>query len=88
MGTEIPWEAGKTGFSVYPNPVSNVVYLQSGAPILQVEILGLNGRVLHRYDYDHDQTKVTVPAHHLQAGIYVIKATTSQGVEIFKIVKR
>jgi hypothetical protein len=74
-------------FSVYPNPVSNIINFsnEANAVVSTIEMSDLNGRVVKTVNVNATEGQVSVSD--LATGIYMMKITTDQGVAIKKIVK-
>ena len=75
----------KNNFSVYPNPVNDVVSISSlnNSEITQVSIIDVNGRVIK--DVNSNVSEISVSD--LNAGIYFLKINTLDGVGTSKFVK-
>jgi hypothetical protein len=67
---------------LYPNPVEEVLYIQSFSAIEQATIYDMRGRMLRQVQMTND-----IPVQDLARGIYMIKIQTNKGIEIRKIVK-
>jgi hypothetical protein len=75
----------KNNFSVYPNPVNDVINISSSnnSEITKVSIIDINGRVVK--EINSNVTSVSVG--NLTAGIYFLKINTLDGVGTSKFVK-
>jgi hypothetical protein len=71
-----------SGIVLYPNPVEDILHIQSSATIEQVTIYDMSGRMLRQVQMTND-----IPVQDLATGVYVIKIQTKKGIEIRKIVK-
>jgi hypothetical protein len=74
--------------SVYPNPTSGTLFIsaqsiQSGQ--VNVEVISMNGQVVHLKDYASHEGKVMVDLGNLSCGSYLVKVITTKTVHIFKI---
>jgi len=65
-------------FSVYPNPVTNILRVKSDEKIVSMEVISLNGQVLLS-SYTH-----TINVEDLLPGIYIIKITDFKGNSEFQ----
>ena len=65
---------GSGTFVVYPNPVSNILHIQSDIEGGQVSIYDLMGRMVYQSEY---QTEI--PVSQLNDGLYFLSITTSEG---------
>ncbi len=75
----------KNNFSIYPNPVNDMVNISSlnNSEITKVSITDINGRVVKEVNSNVSNISVG----DLNAGIYFLKVTTSEGVGTSKFVK-
>jgi hypothetical protein len=67
---------------LYPNPVEDIVHIQSSAAIEQATIYDLSGRIVCQVQMTND-----ISVQDLARGVYVIKIETKKGIEVRKIVK-
>lgn len=74
-------------FSVYPNPVNNVINFSNdvNALIDTIDLTDLNGRVIKTVKVDSTQGQISVSD--LSAGIYMMRISTDQGMAVKKIIK-
>ncbi|UTW61436.1 T9SS type A sorting domain-containing protein [bacterium SCSIO 12741] len=77
---------------VYPNPFSTSVNLEIRAkandPVIQAEIFGVDGKLIHSWDASHFQTgsnRIEWNSTGHPAGQYVLKVTRSSGQETLKL---
>ena len=73
-------------FSYFPNPVNDVLTIQSQKAVKSVEVFNLTGqKVLNTSKLTKGEVNVSA----LSAGVYVFKATLENGqIETFKVVKK
>jgi hypothetical protein len=71
--------------TVYPNPASDWIMVESNTPISTIGIYDISGRNVNSYKYLQDQI---ISISHLPAGIYFISASTDKGQIINKIIKK
>jgi photosystem II stability/assembly factor-like uncharacterized protein len=70
--------------SVYPNPVRNILNIESPLPILECSIYVFSGaRIVHLVN---PSAKIDLSG--LKPGVYTLKITTQKGVSIFKTIKQ
>ncbi|MDR1739533.1 MAG: choice-of-anchor J domain-containing protein [Bacteroidales bacterium] len=74
----------KENFRVYPNPVTNVLNIQTTAVIDEIAVIDLSGRVMK---VQKGNTK-TVNMGALSSGYYVVRIRTANGVSAVKVVKQ
>jgi len=72
-------------FSIYPNPVSNRLYISSYDIILSVDILNISGRVMMNHDCNDIQLQIDIQD--LPDGIYFCILKTNEGIQTAKIIK-
>lgn len=73
-----------TQTNVYPNPVTNVLYIQSKNKVNSISIYSLNGTLVFQND------NISDPAINLcnfKAGLYILKIKTDRGILFKKILK-
>ena len=71
-------------FSIYPNPVNNVIRFQSELPLEQVEIFSLTGSKVLSQTNNVEQVDIG----NLAKGIYMLKASAADGkVATQKLIK-
>lgn len=69
--------------SVYPNPVQDILHLQSSATVEQISIYDLNGRLVKQIAHPESEINVS----NLHSGIYLLKVRTSEGEIARKMIK-
>ena len=67
-------ENAESTLRLYPNPVSNVLHLESDIKNGQVSIYDLTGRKVYMGEYQN-----TIPVDHLTDGMYLLNVTTDEG---------
>lgn len=89
LGVSQVAEIAKVDFSVYPNPVNNIVTIENfnSALILGVKIADMNGRIVKELNsLNVSQTQINLA--NLNAGIYMMTITSDLGVTTKKIIKQ
>ncbi|MDR0575672.1 MAG: discoidin domain-containing protein [Tannerella sp.] len=76
-------------FRIYPNPVSDELFVDATSNILSMEIWDLTGKSYYKYD---DQTK-GISSHKVnisdwKSGIYIVKTQTENGLKKQKFIKK
>jgi Secretion system C-terminal sorting domain/Leucine Rich repeats (2 copies) len=69
--------------AMYPNPVNDVLHLDSNKKITKIEIFAMNGLMVMNNELVSD----VVNLHQLQAGMYIIKVFTDKEVKNMKFIK-
>lgn len=73
--------------SYYPNPVKNVLYLDSKEKISEVTIYDLSGKiVLNKNSFKNNDYNLDFNG--LSQGVYVVEIKLDQGIESFQIIKK
>lgn len=72
--------------SFYPNPVENILHLNSKEAIDSVNIYTITGQLVSNITFDKNRNEVNLSA--LSSGVYLVKVTSNGSVENFKIVKQ
>jgi len=87
---EIGWpavgisELGAGDIRIFPNPVTDIVNIQSTYTILDIEVMSFIGQSVYtQRGVNAKATKVNVS--NLRSGVYFVKVTTDQGVRAVKI---
>jgi photosystem II stability/assembly factor-like uncharacterized protein len=71
---------------VYPNPTSNVIYLQSNQNIEQINLIDISGKMIHSELVKSNNHQLNLS--NLPSGIYFLKIKTGYAIETKKIVKQ
>ncbi len=71
-------------FSVYPNPVINIINIETNSNILSLAIYNQQGQIVQTVP---QVTKMSFDVSHLPKGIYIVKVKTDKGETTTKIVK-
>ena len=74
------------GLKVYPNPFSQELnFSNATGALLQYQIIGQDGKII--FEQNSAQAKTIINLSHLSKGVYTLKITSNQGVEIQQLVK-
>lgn len=81
---DYPWNEVSVGevnfqFSIYPNPATDNLRLESQTPLVQVNLTDLAGRVALQQTFRQTQDYVSVDVSGLPSGIYLLEAETEDG---------
>jgi hypothetical protein len=74
------------GFSSFPNPVNDVLYLSASKNITQIEIYNLLGEVVIQKMIGNTNEQINTSS--LTKGIYIVKASIGEVVGTYKFVKQ
>jgi hypothetical protein len=79
----------ETDYTVYPNPVAEVLYISgpSIAKIEEIEILDVEGRLISNFEYadPNEDEIIAIKLGNLATGIHYIRITNSDGVTVKKL---
>lgn len=73
--------------SVYPNPVSERLFIQSGNTIQRIRLVDLTGKVLYAKSGANAST-AEISMGNLSKGVYLLIVRTDKGTDTHKIVKQ
>ena len=75
--------ANKVAVNVYPNPATDVLHVEANG-ITRIDVIDLAGRIV----LSNTQALNTVNVSGLANGVYMLRTTTTEGVNVQKIVKK
>jgi hypothetical protein len=75
-----------TNFKYSPNPVENILNMESNSTISNVEVYSLTGQLLLKNKYS--DPKVTIDFKKFPAGLYLINVIIDDKKEVFKVIKK
>jgi hypothetical protein len=82
---DLPDFIEKNIVSLYPNPTTDYLYIQSDLEIKEIQISDLNGRMINNLDFAANKVNLSA----LQTGIYFAKISDVNGnITIEKIIKK
>lgn len=71
-------------FVLYPNPANDLINIRSTAPVHHISIYDMQGKLVR----DIPLSTNTINVAGLRPGIYLIKAASSEGLTMHKVIKR
>lgn len=71
-----------TAVEVYPNPTEGSLSIRTTASVHRVEVIGLDGQLLHITN------DTTIDMGNLDAGMYLLRIQTAEGIAVQKVVKQ
>lgn len=74
-------------FLIYPNPVKNVINVDSKNEIFSATIYNILGQIVKTFLPESYQTKIQIPAGELKAGTYLIEVNTINGKSSQQLIK-
>ncbi|WNM18307.1 T9SS type A sorting domain-containing protein [Flavobacterium capsici] len=72
-------------FSFSPNPVRNILTINNGQEMTQIEVYNLVGQKIKQYDVN--TTSAQIDMSNLQTGAYLLKITSNDAVKTIKVLK-
>ena len=81
------FEFANNTISLYPNPTTHTLYLESEQPIKQIAIYDISGRRIKEIAFTGSKTDVNISTESLTSGTYFVKIKTIQGETVRKIIK-
>ncbi len=79
------FETSQSAFGIYPNPVEDVLNITTAEQNYTVEIFNLQGQLV-RSELNNSGTK-TIDYSNLSSGVYLLKLSSGDTVQTFKIVR-
>jgi PKD repeat protein len=76
----------KTKIQIYPNPTKNMLYLKSTQNVLDIAIYDASGRKV--METKPNQKDPSINLERLNAGMYMMKTRTSEGEDVYKVIKK
>jgi|GEM_PF-1292163 len=83
LGTE---EVAKNSISSYPNPVEDIITIESDKFLSKIVIYDISGKII--LEVSPQQDKIKLDLSFLSSGIYMAKAITDEEVQTLKIIKK
>ncbi|WP_264525521.1 T9SS-dependent choice-of-anchor J family protein [Flavobacterium sp. N502536] len=75
-----------SNFKYYPNPVENVLHIESNSVLSKVEVYTLSGQLLSINNYS--DSKVSIDFKNHTSGVYLLVVTQDDKKETFKVIKK
>ena len=88
--TDISSYSDQHGWNIYPNPVTSIINIKSidnQTDKLTIELQDITGKTLHVQQFDNIGN-IQIDLSNYPIGLYLIKLSSEQGVQIHKIVKQ
>jgi hypothetical protein len=82
-----PASVESLGVKMYPNPASDVIYIEAGAEIRQVTVYNAIGRVVMDQSY-RNNARVQLNVGSLIPGLYMIKVDSEELSTMTKLLKK
>lgn len=78
-------DADLTKTSIYPNPASSILHIQSSNQISQVQIMNIMGQQMGLYQVNNNTTQLDVSS--LSTGTYFVRVTIDNESKVYKFIK-
>lgn len=75
-----------TDFKYYPNPIENILNIESNSIISNLEVYNLNGQLL--FENKYSDAKIAVDFKNYSTGVYLIVLKRDDKKETFKVIKK
>lgn len=72
------------GFSIAPNPTTDILFISKSNPSTKIEVMNMNGQLVISKKENLEHIKVN----HLQSGMYFIKVYSEKGSSTKKFIKK
>lgn len=76
-------EVKKLEFSIYPNPVTDILYIKTQEKIVNVSVYDMSGKLVNA-QFSNGQVNMSM----LSKGVYILRATTDKAVYQQKLIKK
>lgn len=86
--TSIPASGKAANLRLYPNPVEDLLNIDSEEALIQVRIMNLLGEMITHQTFNRTTLSYHVPMKDLKAGIYLVYIETASGSSSHKILRR
>ena len=89
IATGVTAENALSNIRLYPNPVTDYIYLHGTNAVAgskTITLSGVAGNLIHQMQFAHGE-QVVVPANHIAPGIYLLKLYTEAGSSTFRVIK-
>ncbi|RED46683.1 putative repeat protein (TIGR01451 family)/predicted secreted protein (Por secretion system target) [Winogradskyella eximia] len=81
------FELANNTITLYPNPTTHILHLESKQPIKQITICDISGRLIKELAVIGTKTKTTISTQEFSSGTYFVKIKSETGDVVKKIIK-
>ena len=81
------FELANNTITLYPNPTTQILHLESKQPIKQITIYDIFGRLIKELAVIGTKTKTTISTQEFSSGTYFVKIKSETGDVVKKIIK-
>lgn len=82
----VPEKPSNVSLSIYPNPATDHIMIESGTQITQVELFNQLGQSIHSQVVKNNRYELNTMG--MESGVYYLKVTTTDGVKTQKVMIR
>lgn len=75
-------EEGSNKIKIYPNPLKDILHIQSAYPVKEIRVFDMQGKLLKTVS-----NAVEISLSHLPKGMYLVQVKTEEGLFIEKVLK-
>lgn len=79
---------GNSGITIYPNPIKNLVQINSKTPIETITLFTVDGRLITTKSIENTSFSSSMDVSNLPRGIYLMNITTTKGKTVKKVVRQ
>ena len=77
-----------SSFSVYPNPVENMLFIEADTNVEEVSVYNVNGQQTIAISQQLSANSCTIDVENLTSGVYFIKVRTENGESVQRFIKK
>ena len=77
-----------SSFNIYPNPVSDKLYIETEVEIEEVVVYAITGVIVGQQSTVNSQQSLTIDVTNLNSGVYFVKIVTENGEVVKRFVKK
>ena len=81
-------EENTASFNIYPNPVNDVLFIETEAEVEEVSIFDVYGRNQNLRSSETQNLSISVDVANLNSGVYFVKVVTNEGEVVKRFVKK
>ncbi len=79
-------ETSAIALNVFPNPFSNQLTLRTDVPLELIQLIDINGRIIR--EMKNVGKQISISTDELNAGVYLLKATSGNQIIIHRLIKQ
>ena len=75
-------------FNIYPNPVSDKLYIETEVEVEEVVVYAITGVIVGQQSTVNSQQSLTIDVTNLNSGVYFVKIVTENGESVQRFIKK